>query len=153
MAGILIFSDDGCYVDRKIHCFSFSNILFVNVLLMLLLLKCINKSLPLVISVKIMFRECYRDTRTNCNVHRRQIKSIFLLLKIITVVPAMNGHPRDQVKVSVHDRWPLIRGTGGQVKDATYNTPRLSLPAIFILNACIVIIMYAIVIKPKIDAT
>ena len=37
-----------------------------------------------------------------------------------TVVPAMNGHPRDQAKVSVHDRWPLIRGTGGQVKDATY---------------------------------
>ena len=54
----------------------------------------------------------------------------------------MNGHPRDQAKVSVHDRWPLIRGTGGQVKDA-----------IFIMNACIVIIMYAIVIKPKIDAT
>ena len=65
----------------------------------------------------------------------------------------MNGQPRDQEKVSVHDRWPLIRGTSGQVKDATYNTPRLSPPAIFILNACIVIIMYAIVIKPKIDAT
>ena len=69
-----------------------------------------------------------------------------------TVVPAMNGHPRDQAKVSVHDRWPLIRGTGGQVKDATYNTPRLSPPAIFILNAGIVIIMYAIVIyTTKID--
>ena len=23
----------------------------------------------------------------------------------------MNGHPRDQAKVSVHCRWPLIRGT------------------------------------------
>ena len=34
----------------------------------------------------------------------------------------MNGHPRDQAKVSVHDRWPLIRGTDGQVKDATFNT-------------------------------
>ena len=33
-------------------------------LLMLLLHKCNNKSLPPVISVKIMFRECYRDTRT-----------------------------------------------------------------------------------------
>ena len=28
-----------------------------------------------------------------------------------TVVPVMNGHPRDQAKVSVHDRWPLIGGT------------------------------------------
>ena len=27
-----------------------------------------------------------------------------------TVVPAMDGHPWDQAKVSVHDRWPLIRG-------------------------------------------
>ena len=29
---------------------------------------------------------------------------------INTVVPVMNGHPRDQAKVSVHCRWPLIRG-------------------------------------------
>ena len=29
---------------------------------------------------------------------------------IIYVVPVMNGHPRDQAKVSVHCRWPLIRG-------------------------------------------
>ena len=27
-------------------------------------LKCSNKSLPLVIEVKILFRECYRDSRT-----------------------------------------------------------------------------------------
>ena len=27
-----------------------------------------------------------------------------------TVVPVMNGYPRDQAKVSVHCRWPLIRG-------------------------------------------
>ena len=27
-----------------------------------------------------------------------------------TVVPVMNGHPRDQAKVFVHCRWPLIRG-------------------------------------------
>ena len=27
-----------------------------------------------------------------------------------TVVPVMNGHPRDQAKVSVHCRWLLIRG-------------------------------------------
>ena len=28
----------------------------------------------------------------------------------------MNGHPRDQAKVSVHCRWPLIRGTDGHVE-------------------------------------
>ena len=28
-----------------------------------------------------------------------------------TVVPVMNGHPRDQANVSVHCRWPPIRGT------------------------------------------
>ena len=26
----------------------------------------------------------------------------------------MNGHPRDQAKVSVHDRWPLVGGTDGR---------------------------------------
>ena len=31
-----------------------------------------------------------------------------------TVVPVMNGHPWDQAKVSVHDRWPLVGGTGGR---------------------------------------
>ena len=35
-----------------------------------------------------------------------------------TVVPVMNGHPRDQAKVSVHCRWPLVTGTGGQAGDA-----------------------------------
>ena len=28
----------------------------------------------------------------------------------------MNGHPRDQAKLSVHCRWPLIRGTDGHVE-------------------------------------
>ena len=32
------------------------------------------------------------------------------LMEVHTVVPVMNGHPRDQEKVSVHCRWPLIRG-------------------------------------------
>ena len=32
------------------------------------------------------------------------------VMKLTTVVPVMNGHPRDQAKVSVHCRWPLIRG-------------------------------------------
>ena len=31
-----------------------------------------------------------------------------------TVVHVMNGHPRDKAKVSVHDRWPLVRGTEGR---------------------------------------
>ena len=35
---------------------------------------------------------------------------ISVLLFVFTVVPVMNGHPRDQAKVSVHCRWPLIRG-------------------------------------------
>ena len=40
-----------------------------------------------------------------------------------TVVPVMNGHPRDQAKVPVHCRWPLVTGTDGQAGDAKYNTP------------------------------
>ena len=39
-----------------------------------------------------------------------------------TVVPVMNGHPRDPAKVSVHCRWPLVTGTDGQAGDAKYNT-------------------------------
>ena len=35
-----------------------------------------------------------------------------------TVVPVMNGHPRDQSKVSVHCRWPLVTGTDGQAEYA-----------------------------------
>ena len=34
-----------------------------------------------------------------------------------SVVSVMNGHPRDQAKVSVHCRWPLIRGTDGHVEN------------------------------------
>ena len=33
-----------------------------------------------------------------------------------TVVSVMNGHPRGQANVSVHCRWPLIRGTDGLVE-------------------------------------
>ena len=45
-------------------------------------------------------------------------KSCFLGVEsdAFTVVPAMNGHPRDQAKVSVHCRWPLIRGMDGHVE-------------------------------------
>ena len=31
---------------------------------------------------------------------------------VTTVVPVMNGHPRDQAQVSLRDMWPLVRGTG-----------------------------------------
>ncbi len=116
----------------------------------------INLELSMILNVMprrvlLLFRSMALN---GCTISKFKLNGIILLVVAsYTVVPAMNGHPRDQAKVSVHDRWPLIRGTGGQVKDATYNTPRLSPPAIFILNACIVIIMYAIVIKPKIDAT
>ena len=43
--------------------------------------------------------------------------------KQTTVVPVMNGHPRDQAKVSVHCRWPLVTGTDRQAGDANCNTP------------------------------
>ena len=40
------------------------------------------------------------------------VDTLRMVLNLImcTVVPVMNGHPRDQAKVSVHCRWPLIRG-------------------------------------------
>ena len=41
-----------------------------------------------------------------------------------SIVPAMNGHPRDQAKVSVHDRWPHIGGTGGVNAKSTQKLPR-----------------------------
>ena len=75
-----------------------------------------------------MFRFClYRFTRT-LNVNNDLTKLNCWLVGIITdvslhlcydklhkwkestVVPVMNGHPRDQAKVFVHCRWPLIRG-------------------------------------------
>ena len=66
----------------------------------------------------------------------------------------MNGHPRDQAKVSVHDRCRSLEGRlGGAKRNTPYTTT--SPPAILILNtmSCIVIIMYAIVIEPKINAS
>ena len=35
-------------------------------------------------------------------------------LHIQYLVPVMNGHPREQAKVSLNDRWPLVGGTGGR---------------------------------------
>ena len=59
-----------------------------------------------------------------------------------TVVPVMNGYPREQAKVSVHDRWSHIKGTAG-------------VPNVIPLHECItgdVIVMFAIVIERKINA-
>ena len=76
-------------------------------------------------------------------------QSIFKRKSGITVAPAMNGHPRDQAKVSLHDRWPLVRGTEGRASGGAPKVAHLarlhyaSPPAIFILNtmSCIVIMM------------
>ena len=78
-------------------------------------------------------------------------RTIYLLnAHASTVVPVMNGHPRDQAKVSVHCRWPLVTGTDGQAGDAKYNTYLLlSPPAIFLMNTRIVIIVYATVVNLK----
>ena len=68
----------------------------------------------------------------------------------------MNGHPRDQAEVSVHDRWPLVGGTGRRHQNVIHLAGlHPSPPAIFILNtiSCIAIIMYAIVIEPIINAS
>ena len=49
----------------------------------------------------------------------------------------MGGHPWDQAKVSVHDRWPLIRGPGGG--GGTPNTLQhhyASPPEIYIVVTC-----------------
>ena len=46
------------------------------------------------------------DTELNCFILGGTHASV-----ATTVVPVMNGHPRDQAKVSVHCRWPPIRGT------------------------------------------
>ena len=59
-------------------------------------------------------------------------------------------------QVSLHDRWPLVRGTFGRgapnvIHLVLYASPQ----AIFILNAmsCIAVIIYAIVIERKINAS
>ena len=75
-----------------------------------------------------------------------------------TVVPVMNGHPRNQAKVSVHCRLPLVTGTDGQAggRQIEYTLQYfllLSPPEIFLMNTRIVIIIYAMVSKPKINST
>ena len=78
----------------------------------------------------------------------------YTLLFATTVVPVMNGHPRDQEKC------PYMTGdrsSEGRVGGAKRNTPytTTSPPAILIRNtmSCIVIIMYAVVIGPKINTS
>ena len=58
------------------------------------------------------------------NVHHTSFPVCMVTLTNIshnTVVPVMNGHPRDQAKVSVHCRWPLIRGTDGKKSMVLYS--------------------------------
>ena len=50
----------------------------------------------------------YFSTRDNLPGHLAICVNNIIIM--CTVVPVMNGHPRDQAKVSVHCRWPLIRG-------------------------------------------
>ena len=56
----------------------------------------------------------------------------------------MNGHPWDQAKVSVHDRWPHIGGTGGRGRQKEYPLHE------YITSDDI--IMFAIVIERTINA-
>ena len=52
-----------------------------------------------------------------CLVPRVSVHDRYYCTRIVTtVVPVMNGHPRDQAKLSVHCRWPLIRGTVGHLE-------------------------------------
>ena len=68
-----------------------------------------------------------------------------------TVLPVMNGHTRDQAKVSVHCRWPLVTGTDGQAGEP--NIIHLAILPTTITTSdipnqyIIVIIMYAIVVN------
>ena len=61
---------------------------------------------------------------------------------------------------TLRDRWPLVRGMGGQAEDAKYNTPCTNTHDYYhqryshwIGRTCSVLIMHAIVIQPKINAT
>ena len=100
-------------------------------------------------------RGCTRHTRHTPTLFHFKPNSVIVFFMssfynystyINTVVPVMNGHPRDQAKVSVHCRWLLVRGTDGQAVDAKYSTPCKTTyyyhhwSAIFILNTYIVII-------------
>ena len=77
-----------------------------------------NGELRRAINVKRMLKRKFTKCNSNMNwdKYRKQ-------RNIVTVVPVMNGHPRDQAKVSEHCRWPLVTGTDGQAGDAKYNTP------------------------------
>ena len=63
----------------------------------------------------------------------------------------MGGHPWDQAKVSVHDRWPLIRGTGWLgLRQTHYNSimqPTRDIHSEY-MHWCI---MHGIIMVPKIN--
>ena len=54
------------------------------------------------------------------SVHNKLKKNTFSNTR--TVVPVMNGTPRDQTKVSVHHRWTLVGGTSGRRQRNTHCT-------------------------------
>ena len=80
--------------------------------------------------------------------------SIICLVNVNTVVPVMNGH------LGTRQKCPYMTGgrsSQGRVGGAKRNRPTLytttSPPAILILNTMSCIVMYAIVIEPKINAS
>ena len=70
--------------------------MIVKLLLFILILEAMNHNIIL-IHLNIYFSSC-------------KLSISFSNEFVCTVVPVMNGHPRDQAKVSVHCRWPLITG-------------------------------------------
>ena len=76
-------------------------------------------------------------------------------IELTTVVPVMNRHTLDQAEVSLHDRWPLVRGTGGRRGRRVIHLARL--PTTITTSEMHTEYMrchnYVIVSKPKINAT
>ena len=60
---------------------------------------------------KLSLPQCDLSGILNCMSGRLSGFPILYCRYLCTVVPVMNGHPRDQAKVFVHGRWPPIRGT------------------------------------------
>ena len=78
-----------------------------------------------------------KQTALTHSVRGKRLKKNWLRTFHNTVVPAMGGHPWDQAKVSVHDRWPLIRGTGWVGLHQThYNSIMQPTRDIYIVNTC-----------------
>ena len=74
-----------------------------------------------------------------------------------TVVPVINGHHRDQAKLSVHGRWLLVVGIwiGGVKRITPCTNTFITTSDIHTEHNVmrIVIIMFSIVIEPKANAS